>query len=65
MALRTAEKGLFGPFCRPYIGQINGWSIAQITFRTVSLGDSVNNGVLLSKSKLKIIGADNGFGRLS
>ena len=33
MALRTAEKGLFGG---PYTGQINGWSIAQITFRTVS-----------------------------
>jgi hypothetical protein len=32
VALRTAEKGLFGPFCRPYTGQINRWSIAQINF---------------------------------
>jgi hypothetical protein len=32
VALRTAEKGPFGPFCRPYTGQINRWSIAQINF---------------------------------
>jgi hypothetical protein len=23
------KKGLFGPFCRPYTGQINGWSILR------------------------------------
>src|SRR5215211_1738284 len=48
------KKGLFGPFCRPYTGQINGWRMAQITFRTVSLGRRVNRGGPLLSSWPKL-----------
>ena len=45
MALQPVEEVLFGPFRAPNTGQIRGWSVAQSTFRTVSLRGSVNKGM--------------------
>jgi hypothetical protein len=38
VALRTAEKALFGPFRHPYSGQVHVRSVAHTPFRTVSEG---------------------------
>jgi hypothetical protein len=40
VALRTAEKALFGPFRHPYSGQVHVRSVAHTLFRTVSIRSS-------------------------
>ena len=39
VALQATVMVLFGPFCRPYIGQIYGRSVTHTPFRTVSEGE--------------------------
>jgi hypothetical protein len=44
VALRTAEKALFGPFRHFYSGQIHDRNVAQTPFRTVSPSTSMIKG---------------------